>query len=428
MWEELLTNAGLEDRDERPIPGASLTPAQAARLMSELLRKPVTLGQFPARLAVGRVLRVVLERGELSRPELVRQVERFSQLAVLRPDGCMAWVLSGRTQQRVAPVEWKDGAFRAHRFELGRFYSGHSGVYRLLDDELREVDGRPVAEVYDDADYVGRALDGAESAVVKLALSIGHFFTYPLDSIASLKNLPAGVAALIESSPAYFERFRYMTRGEQIEAVAELTTNLLLTTGTAGATTRAVTGALAGAEVSVPALALSAQGALTIERVAVPVGRAAAVLGGGPGAASILQRASTAANEGAPQEEPGKWGPANEKMSPRARRYQEQISGHSADEAYWVRGVKFDGFERGVLLEAKGPGYAKFFEGLDPKSWFNNSGARSLVAQADRQFRAARGATIRWHVAEESAARAIQKLLSDNDLRGVEVVFTPPKP
>ncbi|MCE9668461.1 hypothetical protein LY474_11625 [Myxococcus stipitatus] len=264
--------------------------------MSELLRKPVTLGQFPARLAVGHVLRKVMERGELSRAELVNLAERLGRLAVLRPDGCMAWVRNGRTQQRVAPVEWKDGAFRAHDFELGRFYTGRSGVYRLLDDDLREVDGRLIAEVYDDADYVSRVLDGAESAFVKLALAIGHFFTYPLDSIASLKNLPAGVAALIESSPAYFERFQYMTRGEQIEAVAELATNLLLTTGTAGATTRTVTGALAGAEAMVPRVALSASGALTLERVAVPVGRAASVLGGGPGAAIVLQRAGDAAS------------------------------------------------------------------------------------------------------------------------------------
>ncbi|WP_253975206.1 Tox-REase-5 domain-containing protein [Myxococcus dinghuensis] len=433
VWERLLANAGLEDRDERPIPGSSLTPAQAARLMSELLRKPVTLGQFPSRLAMGHVLRNVLERGELSRPDLVRQVERFSQLVVLRPDGCVAWALSGRTQQRVAPVEWKDGAFRAHRFELGRFYTAHSGVYRLLDDELREVDGRPIAEVYDDADYVGRVLDGAESTVVKLALSIGHFFTYPLDSIASLKNLPAGVAALIESSPEYFERFRHMTRGEQIKAVAALVTDLVLTTGTASVATRTVTGALAGAEATVPVLALSAQGALTIERVAVPVGRAAAVLGGGPGAAIILQRASTAANKGAPSNEPGQWAPSNETMSPRARRYQEQISGRSADDAYWVGGtttkdggVKFDGFEKGVLLEAKGPGYAKFFEALNPKRWFKNSGAKSLGEQALRQVKAAKGMPIRWHVAEEAAVPALRKLLQDRGAQGIEVVFTPP--
>ncbi|AKF84175.1 hypothetical protein MFUL124B02_40725 [Myxococcus fulvus 124B02] len=433
-WEALLTNAGIEDRDERPIPGGALTPAQAARLLRALLGKPVSLGQFPSRLAVGHVLRGALERGEMSRTELVRQVERFKHLAVLRPDGCMAWVVTGRTQQRVAPVEWTEGAFRAHQFELGRFYAGHTGVYRLLDDELREVDGRPLAEVYDDADYVGRTLDGAESALVKLALSIGQFFTYPLDSIAALKNLPAGVAALIEASPEYFERFRHLPQGEQIEAVAELATNLLVATGTAGATTRTVTGALAGAEATVPSLALSAHGILSIERVAVPVGRAAAVLGGGPGAAIILQRAGTVATGAGPSEEPGQWAPAHESMKPRARRYQEQISGHPFDDAYWVGGtstkdggVKFDGFKDGVLLEAKGPGYAKFFEDLEPKRWFRNSGAQRLIEQAQRQVDKVRGKgiPIEWHVAEPDAAKAMRKLLGEAGVGGIKIVHTP---
>jgi hypothetical protein len=57
-----------------------------------------------------------------------------------------------------------------------------------------------------------------------------------------------------------------MTRGEQVQAVAELATNLLVTTGTATATNRTVTGALAGAEATVPVLSLSAQGTLAIER------------------------------------------------------------------------------------------------------------------------------------------------------------------
>lgn len=433
-WDALLSRAGIEERDARPITGGALTSTQAARLLEALLGKPVTLAQFPSRLAVGHLLRKALEEGELSRAELLRQVERFSGVAVLRPDGCLAWVRTGKTQQRVAPVEWRDGSFRAHGFELGRFYDGRTGVYRLLDGTLREADGRPLADVHDDADYVGRTLDGAEAACVKLALSVGHFLTAPLDSIAALKNLPAGVAALIASSPEYFERFRYMTRGEQIQAVAELATNLVLTSGTAAATTRTMTGALVGAEAMVPRLALSAQGALTIERVAVPVGRTASVLGGGPGAAILLQRAISATQGAGPSKEPGGWGPAKESMSHRARRYQEQITGRSADEAYWVGGVgkdsggvKFDGFETGVLLEAKGPGYAQFFEGLDPKRWFKSSGATALVEQAQRQLRAARATNtpIRWHIAEESAARAIRKLLATYDASGIEVVFTP---
>ncbi|WNZ59117.1 Tox-REase-5 domain-containing protein [Myxococcus sp. MxC21-1] len=400
-----------------------------------LLGKDVTLGQFPARVAVGFILREVLDTGEVSRAELVRRVERFSGVAVLRPDGYLAWVRTGKTQQRVAPVEWRDGAFRSHGFEMGRFYNGRTGVFRLLDAELREANRFPIADVHDDADVVSRSLDGAEEAFVGLALAVGRFFSStPAENLEALRQMPTAVAALLESSPEYLDRFKYMTRGEQIQVVSKMVTNLIATWGAASATTRTLQGAaLVTAEV--PVLSLSAQGALAIERVMVPVGKSAAVLSGGPGAAIILQRASAAEKSGAPSKGPGQWGPANESMSARARRYQEQITGHSADEAYWVGGVgknsggvKFDGFEDGVLLEAKGPGYAnKFLDNLKPKVWFESSGARALVEQAQRQLaKAPPDVSLRWHIAEQKTAEAIRELFRANGVEGIEVIFTPP--
>ena len=433
-WEQLLTNAGLEARDERPL-GEALTPTQAARLLGVLLGKPVTSSTFPPRMVAGFVLREVMEGVEVTRGELLRRVERFSrkQVAVLRPDGYLAWALTGRTQQKVAPVEWREGAFRAGNFELGRFYIGKGGVLRTVDAQHQASDWRPQAEVYD-ADLISRSLAGAEDAFVELYHALGQLLTHPVDSIAGLSHLPAGVAALIASSPAYWEHFQSMTRGEQIREVSRLTTGLLVTSGAASATTRALKGMAVGAEVSVPVLSLSAKGALALDRVAVPAGRAAAALSGGPGGILILQRANTASKGGAPSQGPGQWGPAQESMSTRARRYQEQITGHSADDAYWVGGmstqaggVKFDGFKDSVLLEAKGPGYTKFFDDLEPKEWFQHSGARGLIEQARRQLRNAHGTGLRiqWHVAEASAADAIRRLLDEAKVRGIDVVHTP---
>ncbi|RKH53716.1 hypothetical protein D7Y23_02875 [Corallococcus sp. AB050B] len=425
-FEQLVLRAGLEDLDELPVRRNPFTPEDAAEVLDRLMEKPVTPGTYPPRMAVGFLLREVLEGGEVSREELLYRMERFvrEQVAVLRPDGCLAWALDGRTQQRVAPVQWKDGAFRAGNFELGRFYSGKGGVFRHVDAQLRAADWRPLAEVYDDADVIGRSLDGAEDAFVELYHGLGQLLSHPTDSLASLRNLPEGVATLITSSPEYWERFRYMTEGEQIREAARLTTNVLTLWGTASATTRTLTRAVAGVEATVPVLAVSAEGLLSVERVAVPVGRAAAALSGGPGAALILQKANAAP---AP-DEPGQWGPAKESMSDRARRYQEQISGHSADEAYWVNGVKFDGFRDGVLLEAKGPGYAnKFQESLAPKRWFRDTGAKALVEQAFRQTKRVQGLGIRieWHVAEMRAADAIRKLLKNARFEEIKVVHTP---
>ncbi|WP_233585190.1 Tox-REase-5 domain-containing protein [Corallococcus sp. CA054B] len=429
-WEKLLVDAGLETLDARPLAVGGLTPTQAARLLGQLMQKPVTLGNFPPRMAAGFLLREVLEGGEVSREELLRRVERFSreQVAVLRPDGYLAWALNGNTQQKVAPVEWKDGAFRAHGFELGRFYSGKGGVFRQVDAQLQASDWRPLAEVYSDADVISRSLDGAQDAFVDLYHALGQALSRPVDSMKALSHLPAGIAALIASSPAYWERFRYMTRGEQIREVARLATSFIATWGAASATTRTLTGLSAGVEATVPVLSLSVEGALVVERVAVPVGRAASVLSGGPGAAIILHRTGAASGQpSAPEEQgPGRWGSASESMSEASRKYQAQVTGAPAGKVYTVHEVKFDGFKMGVLLETKGPGYARFLKDGSFRTWFR--GADGMLEQAKRQFKAAKGTPIHWHFAEREVADAVRDLFRNEGLGTIKVVFTPPSP
>jgi len=297
-FENLLALAGLDNFNDLPPRGAPLTPQEAARVLTVLMNKPVTLGSFPPRMAACHLLREVLEGGDISREELLRRVERFRRVAVLRPDGYLAWTLNGRTQQKVGPVEWKEEAFRAGFFELGRFYTVKQWVFRQADAQLRPImEGPPLAELYDDADVIGRSLDGAEEAFVDLYHAMGQLLSHPWDSLMALPKVPVGVMALLASSPEYLERLRYMTRGEKVKALSKLTTNLILTVGTAGSAASTVTRTFGGLEATVPVLSLSAEGLLAVKRVVVPVGRAATVLSGGPGAVIILQRASTGADE-----------------------------------------------------------------------------------------------------------------------------------
>jgi hypothetical protein len=140
------------------------------------------------------------------------------------------------------------------------------------------------------------------------------------------------------------------------------------------------------------------------------------------------------------RKEPGEWRKAKTPPRGRAAKYQEQVTGRSSEEAYHVGTVEFDGYVpkdstlvhvenlEGVLLDAKGKGYARFFkENLKPQEWFEKTGALKLVEQAKRQVEAAAGtgARIRWHVAEEHAAKAIQQLLEEGKVKGVDVVYTP---
>jgi len=119
----------------------------------------------------------------------------------------------------------------------------------------------------------------------------------------------------------------------------------------------------------------------------------------------------------------GMWKAANETMSIRSAAYQARITGRSVVESYVVKGVKFDGFKNGILLEAKGPGYASFVRNGEFRNWFK--GAENMVDQARRQVRVAGGTPIHWHVAEENAAKAIRELLRDNEITGIDIIHTP---
>ncbi len=488
-WVEALLRAGLASASERLPAEASLTPEEASALFTELLEQPVTAAGFGPRLVTSRLLREVVEGDEeVPHAELTERVKRFERLAVLRPDGVLAMALTGTARQRVGEVQWNDGSFRAGAFQVGALYSGGTGVWRPVDAALqRGWDSPALAEVRDDlaprrgeaSPTRAEALDvaphrpdgarpaqardeaslqrsgsspvpadardggdlahgGAEETFIDLVLALGPMLPASGDRLTGLSRLPEALATLVTSSTAYQERFDQMSRGEQVRAMSKLSAILLSTWGTVAGTPRTLSALGRGWEASrIPVLSLAADGTLGVERVAVPVGRAVTVLGEGPGAVAILHL-SASASGGTRQPEPtggpGRWGPSRELLSPRAARYQEQLSSHPPSEAYWLGeagrkdSVRFDGFEAGVLLEARGPGLAsRFNDDLTPKPWFARWGAKALVEQARRQHAAALtvGARVRWHVAEELAAKAIQKLFDANQLPEVEVVHTP---
>ncbi len=123
---------------------------------------------------------------------------------------------------------------------------------------------------------------------------------------------------------------------------------------------------------------------------------------------------------------PGSWQTVKEGMSARAATYQEQITGTSVNNVYVVRGVRFDGFKNGTLLDAKGPGYAKFVHNGTFEEWFR--GKEGLLTQAKNQVRVAEGTPVVWHVAEREIVPLFRKLLRAEGVRGIEVVHTAVKP
>jgi hypothetical protein len=128
---------------------------------------------------------------------------------------------------------------------------------------------------------------------------------------------------------------------------------------------------------------------------------------------------------------PGQWVPKNEAMSVRSRNFQHKVTKAPAGWVYRVlrNGEKadFDGRDpvTGVLLETKGQGYDRHFDAkLEPKPYFK--GAKRLVRQAQRQLEVANGIPIRWHVAEPRMVDILKKLLKENGITKIDVVYTPP--
>jgi hypothetical protein len=182
---------------------------------------------------------------------------------------------------------------------------------------------------------------------------------------------------------------------------------------------------------SVPVFSLTGEGVLALRLVAVP-GRVIAVAGQALGATYVLHMATAAGgNWKPPVGGPGQWIPKNEGMKPRARRYQSQVTGKPHGWVYRVyrngKKADFDDYRSGVLVDAKGLGYDKFFnKKREPHDWFQ--GLDAIIEKARRQTYVAKGLLVRWHVAEPRMVDILKKVFSREKIHGIDVVYTPPLP
>jgi hypothetical protein len=175
-----------------------------------------------------------------------------------------------------------------------------------------------------------------------------------------------------------------------------------------------------------------------LERVVVPVGRVVTAVSGAPGGLYIVHMASRGAGGGGaggkgwrpPPGGPGKWVAKNEGMKPRARQYQEQVTGVPEGWVYRVEHAgeraDFEAFTGTKLVEAKGLGYEKFLdEALEPLDFFQ--GFDEMLDTARRQRRVAQGTPIQWLVAEKRLFDYLTKQFGLMELN-IEVVHVRFKP
>jgi hypothetical protein len=286
-FQRLLEMAGLEEEHWHKA-GEALESGDARALWEALGRTKTTLRNFAPRRSLFFLLGQVLARGEaVSYAQVLERIYALRFLVVMRPDGYLAGALTGKPLQRMGRVEVREGRLMAGQFEVGVFYWDKGGVFYSVDSTLSRH-GTPMGELGLERDWANAALDGAGDAVGEVAVALGQLITSPAKSVNGLAQLPSAVAALIASSPAYFERYSALPLQEQIREAARLSTHVLMLYGsTAGTAAR-----LSAAGVRLPVLSLTAEGALAVEQVAVPVGATAAALGTGAGAVYVLMEGS----------------------------------------------------------------------------------------------------------------------------------------
>jgi hypothetical protein len=432
-----------------PKDGRTLTPEDAARLLSWLLAAEVPLRDFgPWRMAAHLLWEVLRGGAPVPRSELHTRMLRFHRLLVLRTDGFLVRATTGSAVQQIGEVHLDEDSLHAEGFQVGPFYVPRGKFLYPVDDSLEIHPDAVLAGVYaPEEGTFGPAVEGAGLAVGDSISGIVKLVLHPDEALEGLAQLPGAVRVLIQNSPQYWKHFQASSHGARVRSVSRILTHVLITCGTAGAGA-AGSASMGGrlGSLGVPVLSLSGEGALVLRMVAVPAGRAVTVVGTGLSAVYVLHVASVGAGAAGgggsgssgsggppPAGGPGKWVQKAEGMSESARRYQVQVTGTPPGWVYRVffgpgpdDYVDFDGFVNGVLLEAKGPNLAKFIDdALDPLPFFD--GSAGIVRQARRQLNASGGAPIRWIVAEKKFADYLRTLFRTNNLGSIEVIHVPAK-
>lgn len=291
---QLLQVAGGLEENSWHKPGEELEPEAAHQLWETVVRTRTTLRNFGPRRSLLFLLRQVIDADEdVPYADLLKRARVFDYLVVVRPDGYLVSAVTGKPLARGGHLALREGRLMSGRFEVGAFYWDRGGVLYAVDEALQKTEVS-LGERGLEHDAVNAVLDGAEDALGELAQVLAQWVKDPVRSMEGLQQLPSAVAALIASSPAYFDRYSALPLEAQIREAARLSTHLLMLYGTAAGTAATIGSAAA----RVPVLSLTAEGALVVEQVAVPMGATAAALGTGAGAVYVLMAVEGGAKGG----------------------------------------------------------------------------------------------------------------------------------
>lgn len=122
----LLVKAGVPIED---VPDdEELDPEEARTLLLKLHATPQTMRTYTFKEVADRMLMYVKSKGlTIKLDKLSEWLQAYDSRAMLRPDGYMAYILTGKEAECVGPVEVKDKTLKAGQFEVGNVYFKGAG-------------------------------------------------------------------------------------------------------------------------------------------------------------------------------------------------------------------------------------------------------------------------------------------------------------
>ncbi|MEO1171622.1 MAG: RNase A-like domain-containing protein, partial [Myxococcota bacterium] len=164
---------------------------------------------------------------------LHKAMERFEGWVVVRPDGYLANMISGKAIRKIGELRGTDQGFFAGHLPVGIPHVSDGGLLRPVQRDGSV--GKPVGEARGlEHDLANRALDGAENSVVAVVDGVIAVLTDPAGVVNDAARLARSIrpadevaAWLIENVPDYVERFQAKPLGDQVEDISTVISNLM---------------------------------------------------------------------------------------------------------------------------------------------------------------------------------------------------------